>query len=251
MRIEKGANVYVLSKYLENLQVIEEIIRSEKWVESYVLLKPLVAQVRIKNSVLRVGIPVASIFTKESLTSREPDFVLNEDVWADAKKFIESGRVIFSGDFIIRKFPFLSKLSKGISFAGVSECVVLDLENSVGLDEYLSKLINTRHILITHSLKETKAEITRGSLKSFWTTHFILSGLEVPPEELSLEVCLRVDSIPKLKILLKPLLSINEHVILGELPLNKSLVINYSQVTNENLEYLFSEILVRSLIYTC
>ncbi|MEM4593580.1 MAG: hypothetical protein QXU80_00955, partial [Zestosphaera sp.] len=69
MRIEKGANVYVLSKYLENLQVIEEIIRSEKWVESYVLLKPLVAQVRIKNSVLRVGIPVASIFTKESLTS--------------------------------------------------------------------------------------------------------------------------------------------------------------------------------------
>ncbi|MEM4829912.1 MAG: hypothetical protein QW417_03615, partial [Zestosphaera sp.] len=94
-------------------------------------------------------------------------------------------------------------------------------------------------------------EITRGSLKSFWTTHFILSGLEVPPEELSLEVCLRVDSIPKLKILLKPLLSINEHVILGELPLNKSLVINYSQVTNENLEYLFSEILVRSLIYTC
>ncbi|MEO3992739.1 MAG: hypothetical protein QN229_00245 [Desulfurococcaceae archaeon TW002] len=251
MKIEKGANIYVLSSYLENLQIIEEIIRSGKHVESYVLLKPLIAQVQIKGFMLRLGIPVASILTEEPLTSREPDLVLNEDVWADAKRFIESGKITFSGNFMIEKFPFLVKLHERESSSGVSECSVLDLKNSVKLDEYLSKLINTRHILLTHSLRGVKAETMKGFLRSSWTTHFILSGLEIPPEELSLESYLRVDSIPKLKILLKPILSINEHIILGELPINKSLVINYLMNIDKDLEYFFLEILLRSLIYTC
>lgn len=251
MKIEKDTNVYVLGKYLEDLQVIKEIIRSGKWTESYVLLKPLVAQVRIKGSTLRTGIPVASILTKDPLTSREPDLILNEDVWADAKKFIESENIIFSGDFITNKFPFLSKLRGEESHTGVSECSILDLEKSVKLDEYLSRLINTRHILLTHSLKETEAKIMEGFLKSSWTTHFVLSGLEIPLEKVCLESYLRIDSVPKLRMLLKPLLSTNEHVILGELPLNRSLVINYSRIVNQDLEYFFSEILIRSLIYTC
>lgn len=251
MKIEKGANIYVLSRYLENLQVIEEITRSGKHTESYVLLKPLVAQVRIKGFMLRLGIPVASILTEEPLTSREPDLVLNEDVWADAKRFIESGKIVFSGNFMIEKFSFLGKLREGESSLGVSKCSVLDLKNSVELDEYLSKLINTKHVLLTHSLKGVKAETRKGFLRSSWTTHFILSSLELPSEELSLESYLRIDNVPKLKILLKPVLSINEHIILGELPLNRSLVINYSLSTNKDLEYFFLEILLRSLIYTC
>ncbi|MGC8974599.1 MAG: hypothetical protein ACP5KB_00185 [Thermoprotei archaeon] len=250
MRVKKGAKIYVLSKYLENLHVIEEIIRSEEWVETYVLLKPLVAQVKIKNLTLRLGIPTASILTEEPLTSREPDLILDEDAWVDAKKLIES-KVAFSGDFMIKKFPFLEKLRDKENSTRLSECNVLDLENSVELSEYLGKLINTKHILLTHSLKETKVEIKRGVLKGFWTSHFILSGLEISSKELSLGSYLEINNIPKLRILLKPLLTIDEHPILGELPLNKSLVINYPQIIDKNFEDLFSEILLRSLIYTC
>lgn len=250
MRAKKGTKIYVLSNYLENLHVIEEIIRSEKWVETYVLLKPLVAQVKVKNLTLRLGIPTASILTEEPLTSRESDLILDEDAWVDAKKLIES-KVVFSGDFMIKKFSFLEKLRGKGNSTGLNECNVLDLENSVGLGEYLGKLINTRHILLTHSLKESEAKIKKGVLKSFWTSHFILSGLEMPSKELSLGGYLEIGSVPKLKILLKPLLTINEYPILGELPLSRSLVINYSQVIDKNFEKFFSEILLRSLIYTC
>lgn len=250
MMIKKGAKIYTLSKYLDNLQVVEEIIKSEKWISTLVLLKPVVAQVKIKSLTLRIGIPTASIFVEEPLTSREPDLILDEDVWVDAKKFIES-KIVFSGDFVIKKFPFLSKLRNERDSIGVTECSVLDLENSLDLGEYLSKHINTRHILFTHSLRNTEAKTKEGVLESFWTTHFILSGLDIPSEKLSLESYLEIDNVPKLRILLKPLLSINKHTILGELPLNKSLVINYSRVTNKNVEDFFSEVLIRSLIYTC
>lgn len=251
MKVEKGANIYVLSRYLENLQVIKEIMRLEKRVESYVLLKPLVAQVRIKGSTLRMGIPAASVLTKEPLTSREPDLILNEDAWVDVKKFIESEKVVFSGNFMIEEFPFLSELRREGGLTGVNECSILDLEKSVGLGEYLSRLINTRHVLLTHSLKEAEAGVVKGFLKSSWTTHFILSGLETPSGELYLESYMKINEVPKLRILLKPLLSINEHIILGELPLNRSLVINYSRITDRDLKHFFLEILIRSLIYTC
>ncbi len=251
MRIEKGVKVYVLSKYLEEIQVIKEIVESGIWRKSYVLLKPLVVQVRVRNTTLRLGIPTASILTEESLTSREPDLILDEDAWADAKRFIESEEIVFSGSYITEKFPFLSKLRGRGSLMGVSVCSVLDSVRSVGLSDYLTKLINTKHVLLTHSLKEGGKMLVKGVLRSFWTTHFILSGLDIPSEEFSLESHLEVSEVPKLKILLKPLLSINERVILGELPLNRSLIINYSRATNENVEYLFSEVLIKSLIYTC
>jgi hypothetical protein len=251
MRIEKGAKVYVLSKYSGEIQVIKEIVESEAWRKSYVLLKPLVAQVRVRNTTLRLGIPTASILTEESLTSREPDLILDEDVWADAKRFIESEEIAFSGSYLTEKFPFLGKLSGRGSLVGVSLCSVLDSVGSIGLSDYLTKLINTKHVLFTHSLKEGEKKLVKGVLRSFWTTHFILSGLDIPSEESSLESHLEVSEVPKLKILLKPLLSINEHVILGELPLNRSLIINYSRTTNENLEYLLSEVLIKSLVYTC
>ncbi len=251
MRVEKGARVYVLSKYLEEIQVIKEIVESGIWRRSYVLLKPLVAQVRTRNTTLRLGIPTASILTEESLTSREPDLILDEDVWADAKRFIESEEIAFSGSYLTEKFPFLGKLRSRGDSVGISVCSVLDSIGSVWLSDYLTKFINTKHVLLTHSLKEGEKKLVKGVLRSLWTTHFVLLGLDIPSEEFFLESHLEISEVPKLKMLLKSLLSVNEHVILGELPLNRSLIINYSHATNENLERLFSEVLIKSLIYTC
>ncbi|MEM2005565.1 MAG: hypothetical protein QW705_02270 [Zestosphaera sp.] len=247
MRVERGSKVYLMGRYLDESCVVEEMLGEGVRKSSYVLLKPLSAQVRVRGITLRLGIPAASLITESPLSCREPDLVLEEDAWAEAKHVIESDGVRFSGEFTIGGLQFLRML-RSDSQEG-SLCDVFDSEGGLEPSEYLSRLINVRHVLITRSLKSVQPMSVRGYLKSYWTTHYILSGLELPAREVTVRDCLSVEDVPKLRLLMKPLLSVDEHVLLGELPLNRSVVIN--GILEDRYRDLFLEILIRAVLYTC
>ncbi len=247
MKVERGSVVYLIGRYLSEPCVTAKVLERDGRKSSYVLLRPVNAQVRVRDTVLRLGIPVASVITEGSLGCREPDLVLEEDTWVEAKQVVESDEVEFLGDFTVKELPILRGL-RDDSSEGI-KCSVLDLEDSVSLDEYLGRLINVRHVLLSSSLRDVVLGSVRGSLRSYWTTHFLLSGLELPAGDVVVGGSMRVEDIPKLKLLLKPLLRVDEHVVLGELPLNRSVVLN--GVFNGGAKDLFLEILLRAIIYTC
>lgn len=247
MRVKRDSGVYLIGRYLSEPCVTAEVLRRDRRRSSYVLLRPVNAQVRVRGTVLRLGIPTASVITEGSLSCRDPDLVLEEDAWVEAKQVVESDVVEFLGDFTVKELPVLRGL-RDASSEGV-KCSVLDLENSVSLDEYLGRLINVRHILMSSSLRDVVLESVKGSLQSYWTTHFLLSGLELPAGDVIVRGGVRVEDIPKLKLLLKPLLSVDEHVVVGELPLNKSIVLN--GIFNGSAKDLFLEVLLRTIVYTC
>ncbi|MEM0222936.1 MAG: hypothetical protein QXJ99_00860, partial [Thermofilum sp.] len=82
MRVERGSKVYLMGRYLDESCVVEEMLGEGVRKSSYVLLKPLSAQVRVRGITLRLGIPAASLITESPLSCREPDLVLEEDAWA-------------------------------------------------------------------------------------------------------------------------------------------------------------------------
>lgn len=247
MRIGRGSKVYLVGRYLDEPCLIKELLSEDVRGSSYVLLKPFNAQVRKGDITLRLGIPATSIATEESLGCREPDLILEEDVWAEAKQVIESEGIKPLGDFVTKELQVLNRILKD-SQEGLL-CYVFDSINALELNEYLSRFINTRHVLITHSLKSLWPSSIKGYLRSYWTTHFILTGLELPADEVTVRDYVSIEEIPKLRLLLKPLLSVDERTLLGELPINRSVVIN--GILDDSYRDFFLEVLIRTVLYTC
>lgn len=247
MRIERGGKVYLVSRYLDEPCLIEELLSEGRRRSSYILLKPLNAQVRRGGITLRLGVPTTSIVTENSLSCKEPDLILEEDVWAEAKQVIESDGIRTLGGFITKEVQVLNR-TRSDSQEGFL-CDVFDSTNTLELNEYLNRSINTRHVLIADSLKSLQTSSVRGYLRSYWTTHFILAGLELPDDEVSVRNYVSIEGIPKLRLLLKPLLSVDGHTLVGELPINRSVVID--GILDDTHRDFFLEVLIRAILYTC
>ncbi len=255
IRLPSGSYVYLIGKFSEDLHVLSELIKHSE--TTYILLKPTVALVKRKGfSSVRIALPQLSILSEEPLPFRDPDYVLAEDVWCDVKKVIESQSILFVGNGRLRMLlePSLPqfKVFEDTSVpAGLRRCVVIDESCNLSLKTYLENFLTEKHLVLLPSLNDVKLRSCRGLLKSLWFSHPILSGLTLPNSEVEFHKLADLNDIRKLKILTKPLITVDDEVFIGELSFNKSIVINGILDERSNINNLVNEVLIRAFIYVC
>jgi len=224
--------------------------------DTYILLKPTTALVKGRGvSSIRIALPQLSIFATEPLSIKDPDYVLAEDVWCDVKKVFESESVVFIGNGRLRKLVetlLPSKVVKDdLSSVKGRRCIVIDEGSNLSLETYLNNFLMERHVALLHSLNDVRLRSCRGLLKSLWFSHPILSGLVLPNSEVEFYKVVDLNDIPKLKLLTKPLLTLNDEVLVGELSFNRSIVVNGVSRNELEVTDLLNEVLIRAFIYVC
>ncbi|MCD6324167.1 MAG: hypothetical protein J7L55_03570, partial [Desulfurococcales archaeon] len=213
MRVKAGYCVYVIKSVAESEDVIREAI-TRFGGEAFLTLRPFTSLVNVNDLKMQVAVPQLTLLTPEPLRS-EPDFIVEESVWVEAKPLPEPNSVNVVGEFP-EKFVevFRPTFMEG---GGRSRCVVIGENSGIDVGRYISKYLNTPHVVLLSGVKVCREKKAKGEITYLWSTHPILTGLNLVGEEIEVKLA-DIAEIPKIPHLLKPLVYINGDVLVGELP---------------------------------
>jgi hypothetical protein len=242
MKLEAGYKAYLLDSSLRNHRIVEYAVEKFNG-NAYLSLEPSIGLVERKRLKYLMAIPQLTIFLPEAPPFKDPDFILAEDLWVNAKVLPDPMKLSALGDPFKKLLAFLG--GDGIKATSISNpsCYLIGINSGIESSTYLEKIINRKHVAILTGLKDLASLSRRISGRPFyyWSTHPILSNTHLNNSEIDI---IPITSLRKLKYLAKPLLYIDSEVMMGEIEFNSSIVFTgYSQ----ELE----ELLFRAVLYAC
>ncbi len=242
MRIEAGYRAYLLDSLISNYRIIKYAI--EKFNSNvYLSLEPSIGLMERKGLRYFMAIPQLTIFIPETLPFKDPDFILAEDIWVNAKVLPSPMKLAALGE----PFKKLLALIGGDPTEAVNiskpSCFLIGINSGVDSSIYLKKIVNQKHVAILTGLKDltSSSKRTSGQPLYYWSTHPLLSNIYLNKTKINL---VPISSLKKLKYLIKPLLYLDSETVMGEIEFNSSVV--FTGYTQELKELLF-----RAILYTC
>jgi hypothetical protein len=242
MRIETGYRAYLLDSLIRNHRMIKYAIEKFKG-SAYLSLEPSIGLVERKGLRYLMAIPQLTIFMPETIPFKDPDFILAEDVWVNAKVLPDPMKLLALGKPFKKLLTFMREGIVEDAIISKPSCYLIGISSSMDSSTYLEKIINQRHVIILTGLKDLTPLSKRisGRLFYYWSTHPVLSNVHLNNSEIDI---IPISSLRKLKYLVKPLLYLDSEIVMGEIEFNSSIIFaGYSQ----ELE----ELLFRAVLYTC
>ncbi len=237
MRIRGGSKLYIPNTS-EMLTYLKTVLRNS-WIEGVIIIKPSVIPVLIRGKIRQVVAPPLSLVTASDalVANYLRGFEVAEDCWVDGKALPNLNNVYVLDSSLTTSLS-LPPHPQQVSPA----CFIIG--DKVSIDEYVANYLNYRHIAVLPRMKEAEVREVSGRINYLWSYHPVLYGVKRGIE-------LRVNaiaSIPrKVDVLSKPLLHIDNEVMIAELPFNNSIIFTAFDLNNE----LVTELIMRSLIYVC
>lgn len=247
MKLKEGyfANlVGQYSRFDSEVRIVMDALRLSG--ESYVIMKPSVVPLDINGVTRHVTLPPLTLITPKPLDSAYRYYRITEECWVDGK-FLLSSRpdVIGAGTLKDLLDPIIQLINKRVTSVRGNKCFVVDVNSEITWDDYFGKVFHTKHIVLLPGLAGVVTESVKGLAWHLWRVHPVLYGLKYPNTALEAEI---VRDVPeKLMVLSKPLLFLDDYVLISEIPYNGSIVM--TGLINE--EEIMGVLVLRALLYVC
>ncbi len=239
MRVEAGYSGYVLGSALHNKNVIREALMRFP-TEALLVLHPFTGLAKINGIKIQAAFPQFTILTPQPL-STTPHFTLEESVWVEAKPLPQPNSILILGDI---PSEVAEAIEPTLATKPVKpKCVFLGLRSHVRINEYTLKYLNTPHIAILSEMRGVHNIRAEGEVVYLWVTHPLLTRLDLMKKSLKINLA-DIESLKRISLLMKPLIYVQDVVLVGELLHNNSVVLGgYLPELNE--------LLIRGLLYVC
>lgn len=247
MKLKEGyfANlVGQYSRFDDEVRIVMDALRLSD--ESYVIMKPSVVPLDINGVTRHVTLPPLTLITPKPLDTAYRYYRITEECWVDGK-FLLSSRpdVIGAGTLKDLLDPIIQLINKRVTSVGGSKCLIVDVNSEITWDDYFSKVFHTKHIILLPGLTGVATESVKGLAWHLWRVHPVLYGLKYPNITLEAEI---VRDVPeKIMVLSKPLVFLDDYVLISEIPYNGSIIMT-GLINNEEIMRVLA---LRALLYVC
>ncbi|GEM_PF-2082277 len=248
MRLEEGyfANlVGQYSRFNNEVRIVMDALKFSD--ESYVIMRPSVVPLDINGVTRHVTLPPLTLITPKPLDATYRYYRITEECWVDGKILLGSRPdVIGAGALKDLLNPIIQLVNKRVTSVRGNKCLVVDINSEITWDDYFSKVFHTKHIALLPGLTGIVTESVEGLAWHLWRVHPMLYGLKHPSTPLEAEI---VRDVPKkLMVLSKPLIFLDDYVLISEIPYNGSIIM--TGLINNNNE-LMKTLALRALLYVC
>ena len=223
----------------------------------YFVLKPSVVSVNLRGVRRLVTIPPSAIIIDESILTSTDDneitdlalkygikiFKLSEDSWVEVKNSLTTNEICIMGhgkiSELVQELDLKSSHDTCINEA--STCLVIDEGANIHLEEY-KRLLNYKHVAILTGLRNIGLRDVEGIISSLWRHHPLLYDLNIWNVKVHIKVA-DVSNIKEIKLLSKPLVFLDNNVLVMEVSYNNSVLFTSSLP--------FKTLLIKALFYVC
>ncbi len=246
MKLKEGyfANlVGQYSRFDNEVRIVMDALRLSG--ESYVIMKPSVVPLDINGVTRHITLPPLTLITPKPLDTAYRYYRITEECWVDGK-FLLSSRpdVIGAGTLKDLLDPIIQLINKRVTSVRGNKCLVVDINSEITWDDYFSKVFHTKHIVLLPGLTGVATESVKGLAWHLWRVHPMLYGLKYPNTTLEAEI---VHDVPeKLMVLSKPLVFLDDYVLISEIPYNGSIIM--TGLINDEIMKILA---LRALLYVC
>ncbi len=247
MRLEEGyfANlVGQYSRFDNEVRIVMDALRSNG--KSYVIMKPSVVPVDINGVTRHVTLPPLTLITPKPLDTAYRYYRITEECWVDGKP-LPSSPIDVMGAGTLRDLldPIIQLINKRVTSVRGSKCLIVDVNSEITWNDYFGNVLHTKHIVLLPGLTNVVTEPVKGLVWHLWRVHPVLYGLKHPNTTFEAKI---VRDVPeKLMVLSKPLVFLDDYVLVSEIPYNGSIIMT-GLINDEEILRILA---LRSLLYVC
>jgi len=247
MKLKEGYFANLMGQYSrfdDEARIVVDALRSSE--ESYVIMKPSVVPLDINGITRHIALPPLTLITPKPLGTAYGYYRIAEECWVDGK-FLLSSRPDIAGAGTLKDLfnPIIQLINKRVTSVESSKCLIVDIDSEITWGDYFDNVIHTKHIALLPGLTGVVTESVKGLAWHLWRVHPVLYGLEYPSTTLEAKI---VRDIPeKLMVLSKPLVFLDDHVLVSEISYNGSIIMTGLIKDKEIMKVLA----LRALLYVC
>jgi len=247
MKLKEGCFANLVgqySRFSNEIRVVMDALRLSD--ESYIIMKPSVVPADISGVTRYIVLPPLTLITPKPLSSAYRYYRIMEECWVDGKPLLSSHPDIV-GAGILKDLlnPLVQLINKRVTHVRSNKCLIIDVNSLITWDDYFGKVFHTKHIALISGLSGVVTEPVKGLAWHLWRVHPILYGLKYP--NISLEAKIVRDVPEKLMVLSKPLVFLDDYVLVSEIPYNGSIIMA-GFINNEEIMGILA---LRALLYVC